>query len=94
MKRTTKGLIAILSLSLLTATACLPTADFALQANAAQTAEQTATAKDKLLLPSDYQQYLSLRAPTDVCVSEKYTAIADGNLIYFYNFFFNTTASA
>lgn len=75
-----KGIITILSLCL-TATAFLPTADFALQAKA----DEPANSADELLIPNSYQQYLSLLAPTDVSVSEKYTAIADGNVIYFYN---------
>lgn len=83
MKTFKKGFVAILSLCL-TATALLPTAHFALQTKEAS-AEEIAQIKDELLLPTSYQQYLSLLSPTDVSVSEKYTAIADGNLIYFYN---------
>ena len=75
------GFLTILSLCF-TAAALLPTADFALQKARASADEATTT--DELLLPTTYQQYLPLTAPTDVSVSEKYTAIADGNLIYFY----------
>ena len=46
----------------------------------AETAEKT-----KILLPSSYEQYLDLTAPTDVAVCEDYTAIADGNTIYVYD---------
>ena len=76
-----KAIVTILSLGFVSAAVAIPTADFALSANA----DQQSIAADELLLPNDYQQYLCLRAPTDVCVSEKYTAIADGNVIYFYN---------
>lgn len=41
--------------------------------------------EDALLLPASYEQYLPLSAPSDAAVTEAYTAIADGNLIYVYN---------
>ena len=42
---------------------------------------------DKLITPTDYEQYLPLTKPMDVAVSGDYTAIADGNVIYVYNRF-------
>ena len=48
--------------------------------------ESTSTASNvQLLLPTSYEQYLDLTAPTDVAVCEDYTAIADGNVIYVYD---------
>ena len=44
-----------------------------------------ATPTATLLTPTTYQQYLPLSAPMDVAVSDEYTAIADGNVIYIYN---------
>ena len=52
--------------------------------NATASAEETSPATN-LLLPSSYEQYLHLSAPTDVAVTEDYTAISDGNIIYVYN---------
>lgn len=43
------------------------------------------TPATQLLLPTSYEQYLDLTAPTDVAVCEDYTAIADGNVIYVYD---------
>jgi hypothetical protein len=43
------------------------------------------SAQDTLITPSSYEQYLPLQAPSDVAVSDDFTAIADGNLIYVYN---------
>ena len=41
---------------------------------------------DALFLPVSYEQYLPLSdAPTDVAVSDNYTAIADGTKIYLYD---------
>ena len=40
---------------------------------------------DELILPSSYEQYLPLSAPSDVSVTENYTAIADGSRIYVYD---------
>ncbi len=55
----------------------------------AETQNSNATKPKKtvngLLSPNAYEQYLSLNAPTDVAVSENYTAIADGNIIYVYS---------
>ena len=41
--------------------------------------------QDTLITPTSYEQYLPLQAPADVAVSDDFTAIADGNLIYVYN---------
>lgn len=57
--------------------------DFTLaKADASATAE---SAQDTLIIPTTYEQYLPLQAPADVAVSDDFTAIADGNLIYVYN---------
>ena len=40
---------------------------------------------DELILPSSYEQYLPLSEPSDVSVTENYTAIADGSRIYVYD---------
>ena len=45
------------------------------------------TPPDRLITPTDYEQYLPLTKPMDVAVSGDYTAIADGNVIYVYNRF-------
>lgn len=53
---------------------------------AAKTVEANASEKtDELIAPQTYEEYLPLSAPADVAVSENYTAIADGNLIYIYD---------
>ena len=41
--------------------------------------------EDLLFAPTSYEQYLPLTSPTDVAVSTRYTAIADGNQIYLYD---------
>lgn len=38
-----------------------------------------------LILPTTYEQYLPLTAPSDVAVTNDYKAIADGKFIYVYN---------
>ncbi len=53
----------------------------------AYAATPTSTQADKLITPTDYEQYLPLTKPMDVAVSGDYTAIADGNVIYVYNRF-------
>lgn len=50
--------------------------DFAVSAN---------QAKDQLITPSSYEQYLELNTPSDVAVNERFTAISDGNVIYLYD---------
>ena len=53
---------------------------------AATTVEAKASVQtDELIAPQTYEEYLPLTAPTDVAVSENYTAIADGNSIYIYD---------
>ncbi|MBQ7879753.1 MAG: hypothetical protein IJ317_03790 [Clostridia bacterium] len=49
-------------------------------ANTAQTG-----AGDALVAPQTYEEYLPLTSPTDAAVSERYTAIADGNRIFVYD---------
>lgn len=53
----------------------------------AQETEQTITQENanSLLLPERYEQYLPLVSPSDVAVSERYKAVADGKFIYVYN---------
>ena len=72
-----KKTLALLPTLLLTATV-IPFAAITVEANAS---EKT----DVLIAPQTYEEYLPLTAPTDVAVSENYTAIADGNLIYIYD---------
>lgn len=50
-----------------------------------ETGEIVTPTSAQLISPSSYQQYLSLTAPTDVAVTDKYTAIADGNVIHIYD---------
>ena len=40
---------------------------------------------DQLITPTSYEQYLELEKPSGITVSERYTAIADGNVIYVYD---------
>ena len=49
------------------------------------TSKAEAQAQERLLLPSTYQQYLTLSSPNDVAVNGNYTAIADENKIYLYD---------
>ena len=48
-------------------------------------ATQGTEEKDYLVYPSTYEQYLPLSAPSDVAVSQNFTAIADGNSVYLYD---------
>ncbi len=41
--------------------------------------------RPELLSPSTYRQYLNLSSPSDLAVSDDYTAIADGNTIFVYD---------
>lgn len=72
-----KKMFATLPILLCTATV-LP---FAANVVAAEASAKT----DELIAPQTYEEYLPLTAPTDVAVSENYTAIADGNFIYVYD---------
>lgn len=54
-------------------------------AHAETQATQTKALQSELLSPSSYEQYLSLNAPTDVAVTDDYTAIADGSTIQVYD---------
>lgn len=47
--------------------------------------KSTAPTETTLLSPDSYQEYLHLDAPTDVAVTESYTAISDGNVIHLYH---------
>lgn len=50
--------------------------------------EKTASADsapDTLVVPSSYEEYLPLKAPSDIAVCEDYTAIADGNAVYLFD---------
>ncbi len=48
-------------------------------------AQQAQSVQDTLIAPASYEQYLSLSSPTDVAVSDDYTAIAQGNTVYLYD---------
>lgn len=50
-----------------------------------QTTDETETDATHLLVPTSYEQYLTLTDPSDVAVTEDYTAIADENAIYVYD---------
>lgn len=88
-----KILLTILSLGVLTTFAMPKAAIFGEVFSAPSTATISATAEEaitktnstQLLAPASYEQYLSLSAPTDVAVTENYTAIADGNAIHVYD---------
>ena len=70
-------------LSLCVGTAVLLSAGvFSLDAFKANAESENA---DKLFSPVSYEEYLPLTAPADIAVSERYTAIADGNKIYLYD---------
>ena len=56
---------------------------FSLTTNVASA--DASTLSDALILPERYEEYLPLKSPTDVAVTENYTAISDGNLIYVYD---------
>ena len=40
---------------------------------------------ERLVLPDSYEQYLPLVSPSDIAISESFTAIADGTSIFVYN---------
>ncbi|MBQ8229232.1 MAG: hypothetical protein IJZ32_00885 [Clostridia bacterium] len=46
---------------------------------------ETAEPKTELLSPTSYEEYLSLENPSSTAVTEEYTAIADGEVIYLYD---------
>ena len=72
-----KKMLATLPILLLTATA-IPLAANAVEGSASEKTTE-------LIAPRTYEEYLPLTAPADVAVSENYTAIADGNVIYIYD---------
>lgn len=49
----------------------------------AQTARSDVT--DELISPVSYEQYLPLSSPSDIALSERYIAIADGNNVHIYD---------
>ena len=52
---------------------------------AAETSPSPLAQGTTLISPASYEEYLHLTSPSDVSVSEHYTAIADGNVIYVYD---------
>ena len=48
-------------------------------------AQQAQAQSDTLIAPTSYEQYLPLSSPTDVAVTNEYTAIAQDNAIYLYD---------
>ncbi len=80
MKKTTAT---ILSLCALCAFAMPKAAGFSapVSAVADATEQNTRASGTELLAPSSYEQYLSLRSPADVAVTDEYTVIADGNAL-------------
>lgn len=50
----------------------------------AETGTTATPTTSQLISPATYQQYLPLNTPTDVAVTDDYTAIADGNVIRIY----------
>ncbi len=64
------------------------TAGFTLCRNSVSAAAESISLSEenaKLVLPSSYEQYLSLSSPSSVAISDKYIAIADGKIIYIYD---------
>lgn len=43
------------------------------------------TVENRLIAPKTYEEYLPLTAPTGAAVCEDYTAVAEGNVIYYYD---------
>lgn len=81
MKNFKKTMICILTV----ATCSASSAAILLAHNKVNAAASEDTPATQLLLPTSYEQYLHLNAPTDVAVNENFTAIADGNIIYVYD---------
>lgn len=77
MKRLLTTILAINTLALTAVASGIP----AKTGSATQGTEE----KDYLVYPSTYEQYLPLTAPSDVAVSQNFTAIADGNCVYLYD---------
>ena len=78
----------LISLSIFALTvAVFPFTAQAVDGTASAQAKQTkpTEATNELIAPKTYEEYLPLTAPTDVAVSERYTAIADGNCIFIYD---------
>ncbi len=70
-------------LSLLTLATITAAGGFSIAQSLSATAEEPLA--ERLLTPSSYEEYLSLNAPVDVAVTDRYTAIADGNILYLFN---------
>lgn len=88
MRKIAKKTALLLSLTaLVTTSAALPFAQKSgdTQTAFAQSAQYSMQEETSLVLPENYQQYLSLTNPMDVAVCNDYMAIADNNLIYVYN---------
>lgn len=83
-KNTVKIFISALCSALVLSTAA---GLFALERDVNATAEAAAQAAqtDVLISPEHYENYLRLSDPSSVAVSENYTAIADGDIIYIYD---------
>lgn len=74
----------ILSFGALTA-ACISATQFPTTANfAAKASEPSAAVADRLVYPNSYEEYLPLTKPTDVAVSNDFTAVSEENGIYLY----------
>ncbi|MBR2321370.1 MAG: hypothetical protein IKA57_04465 [Clostridia bacterium] len=73
----------ILSIAALTALSCIGAASLCAKKNPSVVANADVS-NVELLSPESYVQYLPLVAPTDIAVTENFTAIADGQKIYVY----------
>ncbi len=75
----------ILSVLSCTALAFSGAAGLCAQNGLAHAKAENTPAPAELIAPSSYEQYLALTSPSFVAVTEEYTAIADGNLLYVYD---------
>lgn len=84
MKKLTTAILSLATLAVLSAGATF-VCDFS--QNEAQAEARTNVTQEgvTLVTPTSYEQYLPLSAPNSVAFSQSGTAIADGNLIYFYD---------
>ena len=53
--------------------------------NLSASAQKAEGVTAELVAPTSYEQYLFLTAPSDVAVSNSYTAISDGNSLFVYD---------
>ncbi len=58
---------------------------FGVTVQKAYAAEHLTSANAQLVLPSSYEQYLALTAPTDIAVSDRFVAVSDGNKLFLYD---------